>query len=388
MVALGQLLRSDAPGLPKAPSVCTLVARMEPPVTPKIEQLRPYVGGKPIEELARERGLSDIVKLASNECALGPSPLAIEAAHKALSDVHRYPDGAGFRLRSAIARAHGVTMEEVVHGNGSNEILELVVRTFMTPEHHIVFGAPSFSMYPVIAASHNTSWTAVPTDTALTHDLEGIRRAVRPNTRVIFIDNPNNPTGTHVGRAAVEKFLREVPEEVIVVMDEAYFEFADAEDYPDCLRLRDTRERLIVLRTFSKAYGLAGFRVGYGIGPKNLVGYLHRLRAPFNVGVVSQEAAIAALEDDQYLRKVVDLNNSERARMSAALRKKGRTVYPSQTNFILVDFGVPKAELYDKLLGEGVIVRPIPGLETHLRISIGTMAENDRLLQALDKVAP
>lgn len=279
-------------------------------------------------------------------------------------------------------------MEEVIHGNGSNEILELVVRTFMTPEHHIVFGRPSFSMYPVIAASHNSSWTAVPTDAALTHDLEAIARAVQPNTRVIFIDNPNNPTGTHVGKAAVERFLREIPEEIIVVMDEAYFEFADAEDYPDCLKLRDLRERLIVLRTFSKAYGLAGFRVGYGVGPKNLVTYLHRLRAPFNVGSVSQEAAIAALSDVEHLESVVHLNNSERARLSAALEKEGRTVFPSQTNFILVDFGVPQADLYDKLLGKGVIVRPIPGLDTHLRISIGTREENDRLLRALDEVAP
>jgi histidinol-phosphate aminotransferase len=361
---------------------------MQPPVTRKIEDLRPYVGGKPIEELARERGLTDIVKLASNECALGPSPLALKAAERALTSVHRYPDGAGFRLRSAIAEFHGVTLDEVVHGNGSNEILELVVRTFMTPEHHIVFGTPAFSMYPVIASSHNAEFTAVPTDPGLTHDLSAIAAAVRDNTRVIFLDNPNNPTGTYVGRAAVERFLREVPEEVIVVMDEAYFEFADAPDYPDSMKLRSLRERLIVLRTFSKAYGMAGFRVGYGVGPKSLIGYLHRLRAPFNVGVVSQEAAIAALTDEDHLKKVVELNASERTRLKDALRREGRTVYPSQTNFILVDFGVPQAELYDKLLGEGVIVRPIPGLSTHLRISIGTRSENDRLLSALQKVAP
>lgn len=361
---------------------------MEPPVSPQIQELRPYVGGKPTEELARERGLTDIVKLASNECALGPSPRAVEAAHTALAAVHRYPDGVGFRLRSAIAAFHGVTMDEVVHGNGSNEILELVVRTFMTPEHHIIFGTPAFSMYPVIASSHNASFTAVPTDAHLTHDLSGMARAVRKNTRVIFVDNPNNPTGTHVGRAAVEKFLQEVPEEVIVVMDEAYFEFADAADYPDCMKLRGIRERLIVLRTLSKAYGLAGFRVGYGVGPKDLIGYLHRLRAPFNVGVLSQEAAIAALEDQEHLRNVVSLNNSERTRLLTKLRGEGRTVHPSQTNFILVDFGVPYAELYDKLLGEGVIVRPIPGLSTHLRISIGTPEENDRLLSALERVGP
>lgn len=359
---------------------------MDPPVTPTILELRPYVGGKPIEELARERGLSDIVKLASNECALGPSPRAVEAARDALAGAHRYPDGSGYRLRRAIADFHGVSSEEVVHGNGSNEILELVVRTFMTPEHHVVFGTPAFSMYPVIASSHNASFTAAPTDPLLTHDLPGMVQAIRKNTRVVIVDNPNNPTGTYVPRADVERFLLDVPEEVIVVMDEAYFEFADAADYPDCMRLRGLRERLIVLRTLSKAYGLAGLRVGYGVGPKDLIGYLHRLRAPFNVGVMSQAAAIAALEDGEHLRKVVELNKAERTRMMAALERKGRTVYPSQTNFILVDFGVPQADLYDKLLGEGIIVRPIPGLSTHLRVSIGTRQENDRLLSALAKV--
>lgn len=355
-------------------------------VTDSIEKLRPYQGGKPIEELARERGLSNIVKLASNESALGPSPLALEAAQRAFVDVHRYPDGSGFRLRSAIAEAHGATLPEVIHGNGSNELIELLVRTFLTPEHHMIFGKPSFSMYPVVAASHNVSFTAVPTSEGLVHDLPAMVRAVQSNTKLIIVDNPNNPTGTHVPRDQVEAFLREVPAEVIVVMDEAYFEFGDAPDYPDCLQLRALRERLVVLRTFSKAYGLAGFRVGFGIGPAEIIGYMNRLRAPFNVGVLSQEAAIAALGDRAHLDKVVALNNSERRRVSDEIASLGFRVYPSQTNFILVDFGVPSADLYDRLLSEGVIVRPIPGLDTHLRITLGTRAEDDRLLDALKKV--
>lgn len=359
---------------------------MKSPVTDSIFELRPYQGGKPIEELARERGLTDIVKLASNECALGASPRCAEAAVTALKDVHRYPDGAGYRLRKAIADHHGVSVEEVVHGNGSNEIIELIVRTFMTPEHHMVFGRPSFSMYPVVAAAHNVSFTAVPTSAELVHDLPKMVEAVQPNTRVIIVDNPNNPTGTYVPRAAVEAFLKAVPEDVIVVMDEAYFEFADAEDYPDSLTLRSLRERLIVLRTFSKAYGLAGYRVGYGVGPADLIQYLHRLRAPFNVGVISQEVALAALQDQGHLEAVVDLNQKERTRLTSALEAMGKRVYPSQTNFLLVDFGVPQLELYDKLLSEGVIVRPIPGLDTCLRITLGTPQEDDRLLQALEKV--
>lgn len=359
---------------------------MKSPVTDSIFALRPYQGGKPIEELARERGLTDIVKLASNESALGPSPRCFEAARQALIHVHRYPDGAGFRLRHAIAEHHNVTVEEIAHGNGSNELIELVVRTFMTPEHHMVFGRPAFSMYPVVAAAHNVSFTAVPTSADLVHDLSGMLGAVRENTKVILLDNPNNPTGTYVGKAVVEDFLRAVPPEVIVVMDEAYFEFADADDYPDSLKLRELRERLIVLRTFSKAYGLAGFRVGYGVGPASLMEYIHRLRAPFNVSVISQEVAIAALADTEHLGRVIELNARERTRLSAALEPLAKRVLPSQSNFILVDFGIAAAELYDKLLSQGVIVRPIPGLDTSLRITLGTERENDRLLSALAQV--
>lgn len=355
-------------------------------VTAAIERLAPYQGGKPIEELAREKGLVDIVKLASNENPLGPSPLALEAAKQALASVHRYPDGAAHRLRSAVAEFHRVSLAEVVHGNGSNELLELVVRTFTTPAHHVVFGTPGFSMYPVIAASHGVPFTAVPTTADRVHDLDGMLAALRPETRVLILDNPNNPTGTYVGRERLTAFLRAIPPEVIVVLDEAYFEFADAPDYPNGLLLRDLHERLVVLRTFSKAYGLAGFRVGYGIGPASLMDYVNRLRAPFNVSVPSQEAGIAALADVAHLTKSVDNNQSERQILSAALERWALRVYPSQTNFILCDFDRPSRELYELLLDRGVIVRPIPGLTTSLRISVGTPAENQRLLRSLSEV--
>ena len=355
-------------------------------VSPSIEELRPYQGGKPIEELARERGLSDIVKLASNENPLGPSPRAVEAARAALGGVARYPDGSAHRLRSAIAYVHRGGLDEVIHGNGSNEIIELVVRTFMTPEHHIVFGNPAFSMYPVVAMAHNVSFTRVPTNGDLVHDLDALAAAVQPNTRVLILDNPNNPTGTYVNQDALAAFLGRVPEHVIVVLDEAYFEYATAADYPDGLRLRDRHPNVLVLRTFSKAYGLAGFRVGYGIGPARLIGYLHRLRAPFNVSVPSQEAAIAALADVEHLGRSVELNTRERERLAAGLTSLAERVFPSQANFILADFARPSAALYDKLLDHGVIVRPIPGLDTHLRITVGTERENDRFLTALAEV--
>jgi len=357
-------------------------------VTPGIENLRAYQTGKPIEELARERGLSDIVKLASNENPLGPSPKAIAAALRGLVDAHRYPDGAAFRLRQAIAEFHQVPRDEVVHGNGSNEIIELLVRTFMTPEHHIVFGSPAFSMYPVVATAHNVSFTKVPTTSDLVHDLEGMLSAIHPNTKIVLIDNPNNPTGRYVSQLQLADFLSRVPKHVIVVLDEAYFEFATASDYPDGLALRHLHPRIMVLRTFSKAYGLAGLRVGYGIGPAELVGYLHRIRAPFNVSLPSQEAAIAALQDAAHLTETVRQNAHERARLELALATRAQRVFPSQANFILADFGRPSLELYDALLNHGVITRSMPGLDTHLRISVGLPAENDRLLLALAKVLP
>ena len=354
-------------------------------VTQGIENLRAYQAGKPMDELARERGLTDIIKLASNENPLGPSPKAIVAALRGLVEAHRYPDGAGFRLRKAIADFHEVGIDEVVHGNGSNEIIELIVRTFMTPEHHMVFGSPAFSMYPVVATAHNVAFTKVPTTSDLVHDLDGMIRAVRPNTKVIIVDNPNNPTGAYVSQNQVADFLARLPQEVIVILDEAYFEFATASDYPDGLRLRNLHPRTLVLRTFSKAYGLAGLRVGYGIGPSDLVNYLDRLRAPFNVSLPSQEAAIAALTDTAHLASTVKLNRSERERLEDALKRLAKRVYPSQANFILADFGRSGAELYERLLDQGVIVRPVPGLDHCLRFSVGLPHENDRLVQALTR---
>jgi len=355
-------------------------------VIPTIEQLAPYEGGKPIEELARELGITDAVKLASNENPLGPSPRALDAARRVLTQANRYPDGAAFELRAKLAKKHGVVSEEILLGAGSNELLDLVVRTFCTPAQHIVFAEPAFVVYRIAALACGVPFTAVPLTAGLVHDLPAMAAAVTPATRVMFVANPNNPTGTHVGRAAVEQLLREVPPEVIIVMDEAYLEYADAPDYPDSLQLRGLRERLLVLRTFSKIYGLAAFRVGYGIGPRKLIDYMNRVRAPFNVSTLAQAAAAAALDDAAHVETARALNQKERQRVAEALRGRGLVVAPSQANFILVDLGRPARAVYDALLQKGVIVRPFASLPTSLRVTLGTERENDRFLAALAEV--
>lgn len=355
-------------------------------VIPTIEGLAPYEGGKPIEELARELGITDAVKLASNENPLGPSPRALEAARAVLSDAHRYPDGAAYNLRAKLAKKHGVSMDEVLLGAGSNELLDLAVRVFCTPAEHIVFAEPSFVVYRIAALACGVPFTAVPLTAGLVHDLPAMAAAVTAQTRLMFVANPNNPTGTHVGRAAVEKLLREVPPHVIIVMDEAYLEYADAADYPDSLQLRGLRERLIVLRTFSKIYGLAAFRVGYAVGPKGLIDYMNRVRAPFNVSTLAQAAAAAALDDVEHVQRAHTLNQKERTRVTEALSKRGLSVTPSQANFVLVDVKRPARAVYDALLKKGVIVRPFASLPTSLRVTLGTERENDRFLVALGEV--
>jgi histidinol-phosphate aminotransferase len=357
---------------------------MRPTVTPNIESLVAYEAGKPIEELAREAGIRDAIKLASNENPYGPSPRAMEAVRAALHKAHRYPDAAAWTLREKLSQVHGVPMTEILHGNGSNELIELCVRTFTTAADHVVFAAPSFVMYQLACLAHGTPFTAVPLRDE-THDLEAMVDAVTPATRLLFVANPNNPTGTHVGRDALVGLLRRVPSEVIVVMDEAYVEYADAPDYADALSLRAEREALIVLRTFSKIHGLAALRVGYAIGPARLIDYMNRVRAPFNVNALAQIAAVAALDDAEHIDKSRSLNRSERARVQAAFGRLGLGVTPSQTNFVWVDLHRPGREVYQLLLQKGVIVRPI-GNGNHVRITVGTPAENDRLLEALNEV--
>jgi histidinol-phosphate aminotransferase len=354
-------------------------------VSPGIERLRPYVAGKPLEELERELGIREAVKLASNENPLGASPKALAAAQAALSNTHRYPDASAFELRRALAQKLGVRAEEIVLGNGSNELLDLLVRTFVTSEQHVVFAAPSFVVYEMAALAANAQYAAVPL-VDYRHPLEQMLAAVTDATQLIFIANPNNPTGTYVTRAELEWFLPRVPKHVVVALDEAYFEYADSADYPDGLQLRGLHERLVVLRTFSKAYGLAGMRLGYLVAPEELTGYVNRVRAPFNASSVAQAAALAALADTEHLTAVTTLNQVERARLSEALQPWAQRVVPSQANFIYAEFATPAAELYDRLLRRGVIVRPVPPMPYGLRISVGLPAENDRLVKTVSEV--
>ncbi len=357
-------------------------------VTPSIERIQPYQAGTPIEQVARRLGFAvgDIVKLASNENPLGPSPAAIAAAQHELARVHRYPDSEAPLLRGALARHLRVTPEEVVVGNGSNELLELLVRTFCAGGEHVVFGEPAFVVYRLACLAQGVPHSAVPLDAGYRHDLPAMARAITPATRLVFIANPNNPTGTHVGREALRVFLAAIPRDVIVVLDEAYCEYAEAGDYPNGLDFREQHPRTVVVRTFSKIYGLAGFRVGYAVMPAELAGYVHRVRAPFNVSSVGQAAGVAALEDREHLLRSRELNRAEKIFMRGRLEGLGLHVVPSEANFLLVDVARPANAVYEALLGHGIIVRAIPPLPSMLRITLGTRIENERCLLALQTV--
>jgi histidinol-phosphate aminotransferase len=348
-----------------------------------VSRLVPYRPGKPLEELERELGITGAVKLASNENPVGPSPKAVEAMRAHAAGVHRYPDAATYALRERLAAHHGVAMDELVVGNGSNELIDLICRTYAGPADHAVIGAPSFVCYHLGLTAANVPFDRVPHRETVYWDIDGLLAAVTERTKLVFIDNPCNPTGTHVGRAALERVLRELPRRVVAVLDEAYVHFADADDYTSALELRGLRERLIVLRTFSKAYGLAANRVGYAVGPAEVVGQLNRVRAPFNVGTLGQMAALAALDDPEHVARYVELNRVERARVGKGLAQLGLRVAPSQTNFLFVDFGRPRTEVYDRLLRVGVIVRPIPVGDSWIRVTVGLPEENDRLLGAV-----
>src|SRR5664279_2472955 len=302
-------------------------------VIPTIEQIAPYEAGKPLETLERELGVTNAIKLASNENPLGPSPLALQAVQRALPSVHRYPDAAAWALRERLSSRLGVPMNNIMHGNGSSELLDLALRTFVAPGQHVILAEPSFVMYRILCLAQGAPFTAVPLRD-LTHDLEAMAGAVTDKTRLMFIANPNNPTGTHVGRAAMEGLLRGIAPEVIVVVDEAYTEYADAPDFPNAIELRGLREHLIVARTFSKIYGLAAQRIGYAVAPSKLIDYMNRVRPPFNVGTLGQVAALAALDDTEHVERSRELNRIERARLHVELGRLGLRVAPSQANFI------------------------------------------------------
>lgn len=360
---------------------------------PGIRGLKPYQPGKPIAELEREYGVSDIVKLASNENPLGPAPRALTAIATAAVELARYPDANGFELKRALADRHAVGADCVTLGNGSNELLVLLAESFLGPGLEAVYSRHAFAVYALAVqatgATHRVA-DALPADDTqrFGHDLDAMAALVGPRTRMVFIANPNNPTGTWVDGAALERFVAGLPRHVIAVVDEAYFEYVQAPGYPDATRWLDRFPNLVVTRTFSKAFGLAGLRIGYGISSAAIADILNRIRQPFNTNALAQVAALAALEDTAHLARSVELNATEMTRVATACRALGLGVHPSVGNFLLVDMGAPARPLFDAMLHEGVIVRPVAnyGLPNHLRISIGLPAENDRLMVALERV--
>ncbi|AJE22121.1 histidinol-phosphate transaminase [Azotobacter chroococcum] len=356
---------------------------------PGVQKLSPYVPGKPVDELARELNLdpAGIVKLASNENPLGPSPRVLEAIRGELAELTRYPDGSGFELKARLAERCGVTPAQITLGNGSNDILDLVARAWLAPGLNAVFSEHAFAVYPIATQAVGAEGRVVPAKD-YGHDLEAMLAAINADTRVVFLANPNNPTGTWFGPDALERFLARVPERVLVVLDEAYIEYASGDDLPDGLQYLARYPNLLVSRTFSKAYGLAALRVGYALSTPEVAAVLNRVRQPFNVNSLALAAACAALEDAEYLAEGRRINDAGMAQLETGLGELGLSWIPSRGNFVAVDFGRDAAPINAALLREGVIVRPVAGygMPTFLRVSIGLPEENACFLAALKKV--
>ena len=353
---------------------------------PQLREITVYQPGKPIEETARELGLDPgaIIKLASNENPLGPSPMAMEAMREALEKGHLYPDGGGFCLCNAVAAKLGLGPENVILGNGSNEVLEFLGHAFLNPGDDVVTSQYAFVVYKLIATSFGARTIEVPSPD-YQQNLVGMLAAITPKTRLVFVPNPNNPTGTLLSQRAIDDLISGVPENVIVVFDEAYFEFLDRP--PDTLQFVREGRNIVVLRTFSKIHGLAGLRIGYAVGPADLVQVLHKTRQPFNVNSVAQVGALAALEDDEHLRDTKRVVDEGRAYLHEQFAKMKIRFVAGTANFVMVNVGDGHG-VFEKLLTQGIIVRPLNGynLPEWVRISVGTMEENRKCVAALKEV--
>ncbi|MPZ46177.1 MAG: histidinol-phosphate transaminase [Betaproteobacteria bacterium] len=352
-----------------------------------IRSIAPYQPGKPISELARELELdeSSIIKLASNENPLGVSPRAAAAIAKAIAELSRYPDGSGYDLKQALGAKLGVTADRIVLGNGSNDVLEMVARAFLSPATNAVYAQHAFAVYPLATQATGARGIEVAAR-EFGHDLDAMLRAVDRDTRVMFIANPNNPTGTFVEPGAMHAFLRQVPANVVVVVDEAYQEYLPAELQADSIGWLRQFPNLVITRTFSKIYGLAGLRLGYALAHEAVADLMNRVRQPFNANSIALAAAQAALDDEAFVRRSREVNFTGMAALAAGFKRLELPYIPSVGNFVTVRVG-DGAEIFRRLLRRGVIVRPIAGygLPAHLRVTIGTEAENARLLQALEE---
>ena len=358
---------------------------MEPKAS--VKSLVPYIPGKPIEELERELGIRGAAKMASNENPLGPSPLAKKALREHVSNVSLYPDGSCFELKRKLSEKLGVPEDTLIIGNGSNEVIEIVARTFLEPGDEAIYGRHAFIVYPIVTQSLGCSHV-VSEMPDLTHDLKDMLSLVTEKTKIIYIANPNNPTGTIVRRDDFEWFLMRVPQNVIVLVDEAYFEYVDDPQYPDTLRYHSVRESLVTVRTFSKIYGLAGLRIGYGVASAEAVSYMDRVREPFNVNSAAQAAACAALGDERHVARSRKLNRSAREYFRGKLDELGVGYTESHANFFLVDLKKDPVPVYEALLRDGVITRPVGGygLKTHLRVSFGLARENEKFIESLGRI--
>lgn len=353
-------------------------------VSKNIEDLVPYPPGKPLKELEREYGVTDSIKMASNENSLGPSPKAVEAITEALGSLHRYPDGSCYYLSQALSEKLGVQPEELVFGNGSNEIIELLVGAFVAPGDEVISSHPSFLVYQTMVQARDGVNRVVPLKN-MRHDLDRIKSEITPKTKLIFLDNPNNPTGTVFNKDAFDAFLATIPDSVIIVLDEAYVDFVDDNCRLDMVSYLSGPQPVVGLRTFSKAYGLAGLRIGYGIMRKEIASYLHRVRQPFNVNDLAQAGALACLEDTGHYARTLAMTKEGIQWLSQEIEKLGCSTFPTQTNFFLIDVKTDCKKVYEDMLHRGVIIRPMSayGYPTFIRITVGTHSENERLLKAL-----
>jgi histidinol-phosphate aminotransferase len=354
-----------------------------------VRSLAPYVPGKPIEELQRELGLTDIIKLASNENPFGPSPRALAAMQKAVADTWLYPDGSGHELKQKLATKLGVSSNQITLGNGSNDLLVMLAEAFLKPGLEAVHSQYAFAVYPIAIQAAGATGVVVPANPPqsampLGHDLAAMARAITPNTRIVFVANPNNPTGTWVPAAELREFVAAVPRHALVALDEAYFEYAGDVDIQNGIPWLADFPNLVVFRTFSKAYGLAGVRVGYAVSHPSVADMLNRVRQAFNVSVVGLAGASAALDDPAHVAAAVKVAVTERARVAGRLRALGTAVLPSAGNFLMLHAGPDARARYDALLRQGVIVRPVGNyqLPEHLRVTLGTIEQNDRFLAA------
>jgi histidinol-phosphate aminotransferase len=349
--------------------------------------LKPYVPGKPIEEVRRDLGLKEIVKLASNENSNGPSPEAIRAIVAELENIYQYPDPACTLLRSALAQKLGIGEELITVANGCDNIIYMVGAAFVNDGEEVIMADPTFPVYESVTRIMGGRPVPVKLKNYI-HDLDGMAERISSKTKLVFLCNPNNPTGTIVSKAALNRFLALLPDHVVLVLDEAYFDYVTEKDYPDGVSLIGGDSSMIALRTFSKIYGLAGLRVGFAVGNGDLIGLLERVREPFPVNRVAQAAALAALRDEGHVERVLRINEEGKAFLYEQFQRLGIDYVPTQGNFIFVDFKRDSQEIYDALLKEGVIIRPgsIWDYPTSARITIGTMDENRRLIEKLEKV--